>query len=206
MQFRGLYAVTDTALTRDRGLLRCVESALNGGAVMVQYRDKGSCSSQRRQEAMDLLAVCRRFGVPLIINDDVELAVEIGAHGVHVGQEDASVASARAALGPTAIVGASCYHELERARSAQDQGASYVAFGRFFTASTKPGAAMATAQLLREARSSLAVPVVAIGGIRADNASSLVNAGADMVAVINDLWSAPDCRAQAKALSACFTI
>ena len=204
MPRRGLYAVTDNVLTQPRGLLDCVEAALAGGAALVQYRDKTNDQVRRREEAWALLALCERFGVPLIINDDVELAHDTGAHGVHVGRDDAAIASARAALGPAAIIGASCYHELERAEAAQRAGATYVAFGRFFTSSTKPGTARATPDLLREARASISIPIIAIGGIRADNASSLITAGADMVAVINDLWSGPDCEASARALSACF--
>lgn len=204
MPRRGLYAVTDSALTQPRGLLACVESALKGGAALVQYRDKNNDQLRRREEARALLALCERFGVPLIINDDVELARDTGAHGVHVGREDAAVASARAALGPAAIIGASCYHELERAEAAEQAGATYVAFGRFFTSRTKPGTARATPDLLREARARISLPIVAIGGIRAGNAASLITAGADMVAVIDDLWSGPDCEDRARALSACF--
>jgi thiamine-phosphate pyrophosphorylase len=204
MQLRGLYAITDTKLTHESGLLRCVMAALAGGAVMVQYRDKSNCSDRRRREARDLLAACRQFQVPLIINDDIDLAREIGAAGVHVGRGDAAVAIARAALGPSAIIGASCYHELDRASSAQDEGADYVAFGRVYASSTKPGAALATLDLLREAHSRLSIPVVAIGGIRTDNAATLIEAGVDMVAVINDLWTAPDCEARARAFTACF--
>jgi thiamine-phosphate pyrophosphorylase len=204
MPAKGLYAITDHALTRARGLAPCVEEALRGGATMVQYRDKTHDRARRREEAAALLELCHRFGAPLVINDDVDLALEVGADGVHVGREDAAVATARARLGPDAIVGASCYHDLGRAGAACRAGASYVAFGRFFTSATKPGQALATPALLGEARSSLPVPLVAIGGIRAENGAALVRAGADLLAVIHDLWTAPDRAARAKALAACW--
>jgi len=204
MPRRGLYAVTDRDLARERGLLASVEQVLRGGAAMVQYRDKSGDTARRRAEASALLARCHRYEVPLIVNDDVALALAIGADGVHVGRDDEAVARARERLGSEAIVGASCYHELGRAERACRDGASYVAFGRFHPSSTKPGRPLATEALLREARSALDVPIVAIGGIGADNGAALVAAGADLLAVIHDLWAAGDCAARARAFARCW--
>jgi thiamine-phosphate pyrophosphorylase len=142
--------------------------------------------------------------VPLIVNDDVQLALAIGADGVHVGRDDDAVANARAILGSGAIVGASCYHELSLAQRAVDDGATYVAFGRFFPSKTKPGQALADLDLLIRARQQLDVPIAAIGGITADNGRSLVESGADLLAVIHDLWCEQHCRPRAKALVECF--
>lgn len=200
----GLYAITDQELTRDRGLLSCVAQVLEAGAAIVQYRDKTAGQAQRRERAEALLALCGQFNVPLIVNDDVRLAREIGADGVHVGRDDDAVGKARAVLGPTAIIGASCYHELSLAQRAVDDGATYIAFGRFFTSKTKPGQALADEKLLEQARRQFAVPIAAIGGINADNGRSLVKSGADFLAVIHDLWCEPDCRSRAKALVECF--
>lgn len=170
----GLYAITDQVLTRDRGLLACVKQVLDAGTAIVQYRDKTASGAQLRERAETLLELCRQYNVPLIVNDDVQLALAIGADGVHVGRDDDAVANARAILGPTAIVGASCYHQLSLAQRAVDDGATYVAFGRFFISKTKPGQALADLNLLMQARQQLAVPIAAIGGISADNGRSLV--------------------------------
>jgi thiamine-phosphate pyrophosphorylase len=200
----GLYPVTDAALTRERGLFACVESALEGGAVMVQYRDKTAHGRRRLSEASRLAALCHGAGVPLIVNDDPALAAEAGAHGVHLGRDDGPVSRARALLGPEAIIGVSCYNELPRARAASADGADYVAFGRFFTSCTKPEAALATPALLRAARAELDLPLAAIGGITAANGAALVAAGARWLAVVHDLWSAADIAARAHALARCF--
>jgi len=200
----GLYAVTDPRLTSGRGLLRCVEDAIRGGAAVVQYRDKIADPRTALGNATALLTLCRRHGVPLIVNDSVEIAARIGADGVHVGRDDAAVRHARETLGPQAIVGASCYHELALAQSAVANGASYVAFGRFFESRSKPGRALATTDLLRQARTLVPVPLVAIGGITAGNGATLVAAGADLLAVIHDLWAGNDCVVSARALRDCF--
>ncbi len=200
----GLYAITDAGLTGPRGLEACVAQALRGGAVMVQHRDKDGDSARRRRDAERLVALCKDAGVPLIVNDDVALAREVGAAGVHLGRDDPAPASARAVLGPDAIIGVSCYHDLERARSAAAAGADYVAFGRFFPSRSKPGEALATPALLREASTTLPLPVAAIGGITAGNGRALVRAGARWLAVIHDLWSAEDCEARARLLGRCF--
>ena len=189
---RGLYAITDSGLAADGNLLQQVEQALRGGARAIQYRDKTGSPQQRRQQAADLLRLCRESGVPLIINDDLGLAVELDADGVHLGRDDPQPELARSRLGPEAIIGVSCYNELERALAAQRAGADYVAFGRFFASSSKPEAVQATPALLREARRRLALPLVAIGGITPENGASLLSAGADMLAVIHGIFGQPD--------------
>jgi len=201
---RGLYAVTPDGL-EDRDLLAEVEEALLGGASLVQYRNKDAASQVRRRQAQALLALCRHRGVPLIINDDAALAAAVGADGVHIGREDGSTAEARAQVGARAIIGVSCYNELERARIAQQSGADYVAFGSFFPSGIKPAAARASLRLLREAKREVALPIVAIGGITPDNAARVVAAGADSIAVISALFHAPDVRAAALELSRLFS-
>ncbi len=189
---RGLYAVTDPTLLPQRQLLTSVELAIRGGAVMVQFRDKGDHQPSRRRQAQALLRLCRRHGVPLIINDDVMLAKEVGADGVHLGREDTPVSLARELLGAEAIIGLSCYNLPERAFRGQEEKVSYVAFGRFFASSTKPAAVQCSPELLRQVAPLLSVPVVAIGGITPENGASLLRAGADLLAVIGGLFAAPD--------------
>jgi thiamine-phosphate pyrophosphorylase len=201
----GLYAVTpdlnDTAL-----LLERVRAALAGGVGWVQYRNKIADERLRRVQAGALQALCRRSGAALIINDHVELARYSDADGVHVGGDDASIADARAKLGDDKIIGASCYNSLARAQTAAAQGADYVAFGSFFASSVKPGAVRAPLTLLREAQRQTTLPVVAIGGIRLDNAPQLILAGADAIAVISALFNAPDVAAAAREFGRLFDL
>ena len=199
---RGLYAITDTALLAGR-LTDAVEAALQGGAIAVQYRDKSTDTSRRMEEAIALRLLCRRYGVPLLINDDVELCVAVGADGVHLGQSDGSLLQARERLGPGAIIGATCHDSLALAATAVAGGASYLAFGAVYPSTTKPGAAGASLDTLRDARQ-WGLPVVAIGGISADNAAPVIAAGADCVAVISDLWCAPDITGRARTISSLF--
>lgn len=201
---RGLYAITDDKLIPEEGLVEAVALAIAGGARMVQYRSKHPDRDRRLWEAQDLVTLCRPLGVPLIINDDVAIAKQVGAAGVHLGKEDGTIETAREALGPEAIIGVSCYNRLELALEAQQAGADYVAFGSFFPSTVKPGAVRADPDLLREAKARLSVPVVAIGGITAENGANLVAAGADMLAVISALFGADDIRAAARAFSQLF--
>ena len=201
---RGLYAVTpDIADTAD--LLRRADLALLGGARLVQYRNKRADVTLRRDQAAALLAACRRHGARLIVNDDLPLALAVGADGAHLGREDGDLAAARAALGPGKLLGVSCYDEMERAREAGRAGADYVAFGSFFASPTKPAAVRAPLTLLAEARKELGLPVCAIGGITLQNAEQLIAAGADLLAVITDLFEAPDIRARAAAYTSLFS-
>ena len=192
----GLYAITPECANTE-SLLRQVRQALSGGAHLVQYRNKGGDAGLRHEQASELLTLCKHFHVPLIINDYIRLADLTGADGVHLGKDDGSVREARLILGPDKIIGVSCYSDLQRALDAEAHGANYVAFGSFFPSPTKPGAAVAPLALLHEAQHCLNIPVVAIGGISADNATSLVEAGADAVAVISALFDSDDIGAAA---------
>jgi thiamine-phosphate pyrophosphorylase len=201
---RGLYAITDSKLLSPEQMVEAVAMAIQGGAVMIQYRDKGDDEMRRQWEAADLSNLCRPLGVPLIINDDVELAGQIMAKGVHLGKGDADVASARAALGNNAIIGVSCYNDLTRAIEAEKAGADYVAFGSFFPSRTKPDALKADIELLRQAKQQLTIPVVAIGGITADNGAPLVEAGADMLAVVSEVFGQADIMGAAERIANLF--
>ena len=193
---KGLYAVTPDLDDTDR--LRIMTSAaLAGGTRIVQYRNKTAGPELRRIQTRMLLELCNQQSATLIVNDHVALAAEIGAHGAHIGGEDGSLAEARKVLGPGKLIGVSCYRNLDQARAAADGGADYIAFGSFYASSVKPSAVRAPLSLLTSARA-LGVPVVAIGGITPDNAGALVEAGADAVAVISALYSAPDITATAR--------
>ncbi len=193
---RRLYAVTpeepDTEV-----LAQKVREALLGGACLVQYRNKSGTSELRREQSAALLALCRSAGAPLIVNDDLELALAIGADGLHLGREDISIGAARKRLGDAMLLGASCYDRLELALAARDAGADYVAFGSAFPSTTKPDAPRASSTLYREAKLRLNSPIVAIGGITLENAQTLIAAGVDAVAVISALFDAPDIAAAA---------
>ena len=201
---RGLYAITDSKLLSPEHLIQAVAQAIQGGAVMIQYRDKGDDTARHLWEAQDLYNLCRPLGIPLIINDDVELAAQIMADGVHLGQDDGEIATARARLGERAIIGVSCYNELERAIAAEAAGADYVAFGSFYPSQVKPNAVRASPELLTEAKARLSIPVVAIGGINADNGAPLVAAGADLLAVINAVFGQADVTAAASRITQYF--
>lgn len=199
----GIYALTpETADTEH--LLTLVEAALVGGVAAVQYRDKSGDVARRHEQASELVTLCRQFGAPLIINDDLRLADLCDADGVHLGREDGTVREARIILGKHKLVGASCYQDVELALAAQAAGASYVAFGSFFPSSTKPEAGRADVMLLQQATAALRVPIVAIGGITLANASQLLDAGADSLAILSALFGAPDVRAAAHDLNHLF--
>jgi thiamine-phosphate pyrophosphorylase len=189
---RGLYAITPDSAELEP-LLRKVEQALKAGVALLQYRNKIISKDKRLLQAKELAPLARGYGVPLIINDDVEIAAAVGANGVHLGKEDGDLAAARAKL-PGRIVGASCYNDLEKARAAVRAGANYVAFGSVFPSPTKPQAVKAPLSLFA---ANLGVPLCAIGGITLDNAPALIAAGADLLAVITDLFDAPDIAARA---------
>ncbi|TDF85838.1 thiamine phosphate synthase [Pseudomonas sp. H9] len=188
MKLRGLYAITDSQLLAGK-FLPYVEAALEGGLTLLQYRDKSEDQARRLREAESLAELCARYKTPLIINDDAELAARLGV-GVHLGQTDGPLTPARTLLGRQAIIGSTCHAQLELAEQAAREGASYVAFGRFFNSVTKPGAPAADTALLEQARSRLKLPICAIGGITLDNAAPLVAHGADLLAVIHGLFGA----------------
>lgn len=201
----GLYAITSEAVCADESrLLAAVTAALKGGAVWVQYRDKRADAAQRVFRAQLLSRLCRDAGARLIVNDDAALALEAGADGVHLGQQDGSIRQARLRLGPKALIGASCASSLERARAAVSEGADYVAFGRFFPSKTKPDAPQARVEWLAEARAALDVPICAIGGITPDNALPLLQHGADLLAAVDGVFGGTDIRAAAAAYTRLF--
>jgi thiamine-phosphate pyrophosphorylase len=200
----GLYAVTPDLLDTNE-LLRCVRLALQGGARVLQYRNKTADAMLKLAQAQALRILTREFKTTFIVNDDAQLAAQVDAEGVHLGGEDGSVAAARALLGSSKIIGVSCYNRLSLAQEAVRQGADYVAFGAFFSSSVKPGAVQADLALLKTARSELSVPIVAIGGITQQNGASLVAAGANALAVITALWNAPDIQISAQKFSTLFS-
>ena len=201
---RGLYAITpDTADTGH--LIVLVRQALRGGVRLVQYRNKAADPALRRLQAQALLALCRDLGVVLIINDDLDLALEVDADGVHLGRDDGAIAAARSRLGDGRMLGVSCYDQLQRAREAAGEGADYVAFGSVFASPSKPGAVRSPLALLTEAKRELGLPVAAIGGITVDRAPAVIAAGADLLAVISDLFDAPDVADRARAYGRLFS-
>lgn len=188
MKLRGLYAITDSQLLAGR-FLSYVEAALEGGVTLLQYRDKSQDEARRLREAEALMKLCERYRTQLVINDDAELAARLGV-GVHLGQTDGPLTPARTLLGRNAIIGSTCHAQLELAEQAAREGASYVAFGRFFNSVTKPGAPACDLALLQQARARVKLPIAVIGGITLDNAAPLVAHGADLLAVIHGLFGA----------------
>jgi len=195
MKLRGLYAITPDFADRAR-VRACVRAALEGGIALLQYRAKRLPPAQRLEEADAYAALCHHRAIPFIVNDDLGIALACGADGVHLGRDDGDLAQARLQLRGK-LLGVSCYGSLAAARAAVAAGADYVAFGSVFPSPTKPGAVRAPLVLFAEARA-LAVPRVAIGGITLANAPQAIAAGADALAVISDLFEAPDIAARAR--------
>lgn len=185
----GLYAITDSLLLPEQTLFTAVESALIGGAQVIQYRDKLSDQTQKKHNALQLRALCKQYQRLFIINDDVELAAQVNADGVHLGLSDTNLHEARITLGKGAIIGATCHGSLQHAETAVSCGADYLAFGRFFPSKTKPNAPAADIKLIQQAKSAFHLPVVAIGGIDHENAHIAINQGADMIAVVHSVFS-----------------
>ncbi len=201
---RGLYAITpDESDTHE--LLWRAEAVLDQGIALMQYRNKGANANLRLEQALGLKLLCLPYGVPLLVNDDIELARAMQADGVHLGETDGDPAAVREELGSDALIGVSCYASIDRARVAKSQGADYLAFGAFFDSPSKPQAVRAEPGLLREARQ-LGLPVAAIGGIRPDNVHTLRDAGADLIAVISGLWGVRDPTNAARAYIAAFDL
>jgi thiamine-phosphate pyrophosphorylase len=194
---RGLYLVTPNWIDTGR-MLACTRAALEGGAALVQYRNKDAGEDLRHEQAAALLALCRQHGVALVINDHLPLCIALDADGVHVGGTDLPVAAARAALGPDKIVGASCYGDLALARAAARAGASYAAFGGFYPSPVKQYSFSTASEILEQARREIALPLVVIGGMTPVNAAPLVARGADMVAAITSVYAAADPGAAAR--------
>jgi thiamine-phosphate pyrophosphorylase len=183
---RGLYAITQTDGKSPDTVIAEVEAAIRGGSAVVQYRDKNPGNALYL--ARELVKLCHRHEVPLLVNDDLELALQAGADGVHLGKDDGHIREARERLGQEAIIGISCYDSLERALEAQAHGATYAAFGRFFPSGTKPLASPAHPDTLKQAKQALSIPIVAIGGILPENGAALLAAGADLLAVIGGIF------------------
>lgn len=188
---RGLYAIADIQTLSEGILLSAVEQALMGGVNVLQYRDKSQIFPQKLANAHALNQLCQRYAVPFIINDDVDLAQQVQAAGVHLGQQDMGIAEARARLGDNAIIGISCHNRLSLAQQAEQAGADYVAFGRFFPSPTKPDAVHAPITLIGEAKKVLTCPIIAIGGITPAHAEAVIQAGADGIAVISGIFAQP---------------
>lgn len=186
---KGLYAITES---NSENLVEKVRLALQAGVKILQYRNKTANPVQQKEEAMVLAMLCKPYGACFIVNDDVHLAQVVGAEGVHLGKEDASFKAAREILGQKTVIGVSCYQDIALAQVAEKRGASYVAFGSFYSSPTKPNAPKASLNVLREAKQKLSLPICCIGGITLKNAPPLIDAGADMVAVISSLFSAQD--------------
>jgi thiamine-phosphate pyrophosphorylase len=191
MSLRGLYLVTPNWDDTDK-LLDVTRQAIEAGAALVQYRHKDADPSLREEQAGALLALCRRHGRPLIVNDHVDLCLRLDADGVHVGGTDAPVAAVRAQVGADKIVGASCYGDLALGQAAQDGGASYVAFGGFYPSVVKKYPVTTPPEIVAQAKARFSVPVVVIGGMTAANARPLVALGADMVAAISSVYAVPE--------------
>jgi thiamine-phosphate pyrophosphorylase len=200
---RGLYLVTPDGLETS-ALVTALAALLPSRPALVQYRNKLADAPLRREQAARLLEICRPAGVPLIINDDLPLALEIGADGAHLGRDDGDPGRARQMLGADRILGVSCYGEWPRALAGAAAGVDYLAFGAMYPSSSKPAAPLAPLDMLTLARREFGLPVVAIGGINLDNARSLIDAGADQLAVISDVFSAPDPAARAAAYAGLF--
>jgi thiamine-phosphate pyrophosphorylase len=201
---KGLYIVTPDWDDTQR-LLQATEAALRGGAALVQYRHKTADAALRREQAQALLALCRRYRRALIINDHVELCMELGADGVHVGGTDAAVAQVRAALGPDKILGASCYGSMELAHAAHQAGASYVAFGGFYPSRVKKYAVTTSPEIIAQVKAVVPLPSVVIGGMTHANAVPLLAHGADMVAVISSVYMTDDPEAAARTFAGLFS-
>lgn len=202
---RGLYAITpDEADTQV--LLAKVRQALAGGTRLLQYRNKLAGPSLKREQAAALATLCRAHGMVFIVNDDLALALEVGAQGVHMGSDDGDLAAARRVLGPDRLLGASCYNRLDLALAARTAGASYVAFGAAYASGTKPGAVHAPLELYRQAHAEVGLPIVAIGGISRHNAPELIGAGVAAVAVITAVFNAPDVEKAAREFAALFVV
>ncbi|WP_052480899.1 thiamine phosphate synthase [Gilvimarinus agarilyticus] len=184
-----LYAITDSAQFREKKLYQVVDALLDGGCQLLQYRDKSTDHARRQREARQLAQLCQQYGAALIINDDVQLARQCGAQGVHLGQSDTQLLDARQKLGEDVIIGITCHASLTLAQTAANNGASYLAFGRFFNSHTKPGAKPATLDILSAARERWpTLPTVAIGGIGLHNAGQVLQAGADYTAICHDAF------------------
>ena len=202
---KGLYAITPDSADLNT-LIQKTKSAIEGGAFMVQYRSKIQDRDVKMQQCAAILRLCREYEIPCIVNDDVEMCRVLEADGVHLGEKDDNIAEVRHILGEDAIIGSSCYDQLDRAKSAQKEGASYVAFGAMFATSTKPNAPRASLALLKEAKREIQIPIVAIGGITVNNAHDVIKTGIDAISVITSLYEAKSIKETAETFAKMFQI
>lgn len=200
----GLYVITDTNLMDQVNIVQKVEQAVQGGAKIVQFRDKISSFEIKLNLAKKLKTLCQKNNTLFIINDDIQLAKQVKADGVHIGKEDDDILEAKKQLGESAVIGVSCYNDIQRAQKMQNLGATYVAFGRFFPSKTKPHAPPADLSTIQQAKKQLKIPVVTIGGIDHSNAKTLIDAGADSIAVIQGVFAENDIHSAAKQLQNLF--
>ena len=203
-RLKGLYAITDQQLITEENFRASIEATLQGGTRIIQYRDKSDKQNKRLQQASLLRALCHQYHAICIINDDIELARAVNAHGVHLGKDDLSLMMARQMLGENAIIGVSCYNDLDRAMAAENNKADYVAFGAIFSSTTKPEANVAGLDIITKAKQQLSIPVCTIGGITQKNIQLVIQQGADMAAVISGIFSADDIKQATKILSQSF--
>ncbi len=204
-KLKGLYAITDEKLITRQGFSEAVELALQGGARIIQYRDKSNNPQKRFQQATILCSLCEQYQAVSIINDDIELAKAVNADGLHIGKDDISLAIARQTLGDKTIIGVSCYNDLSLAIKAEKNTADYVAFGAMFSSSTKPEAIKTNIDIISNAKRQLSIPVCAIGGITDKNIQQLIQQGVDMAAVISSLFASNDVKDTADSLSKHFS-
>lgn len=203
-KLKGLYAITDENLIAEENFTQIIESALQGGTKIIQYRDKSVNQQKRFQQASLVNSLCKQYQAAFIINDDVELARAVNADGVHLGKDDASLTQARQTLGDNAIIGVSCYNDLSLAIKAENNTADYVAFGAIFSSPTKPHANIAGLDIISQAKQQLSIPVCTIGGITHKNIQQVIQHGADMTAVISSLFSTNDIKHAAEELNRYF--
>jgi len=187
---RGLYLITEHVELDFARLLAITESVLPLGISVLQYRNKSADHSQKIEQARQLQQLCKMFKVPFIINDDLQLAIRLDADGVHLGRDDGDCRAARLVLGEQKLIGISCYNDPVRAEQAVNEGADYIAFGAMFATSTKANTVRASTDLITQAKHRYTLPVVAIGGITADNCKPIITAGADLLAVVSSVYLA----------------
>ena len=204
-KLHGLYVITDPTLCGD-ALLKKVEQAISGGAQIIQYRNKQADYKTQLKQAVALQQLCKNHNRLFLINDNVSLAVESNADGVHLGQTDGDIATARKSLGGNRIIGVTCHNDINAAKNAESRSANYVAFGRFYPSKTKPLAPHAEIEILRQAKSQLNIPIVAIGGISVENATNLITAGADMLAAIHAIFAQQNVRHAAEEFTKLFPV
>ncbi|MGB9711347.1 MAG: thiamine phosphate synthase [Thermodesulfovibrio sp.] len=204
LKLKGLYVITDEKLTPYEKILEMVEEALNGGACVVQLRDKTNSDNFLLPYGFLLKELCEKYNAYFIVNDRVDLAMKLDAHGVHIGKEDADISEVKEKL-KNKIIGVSCYGDIKKAKNMESLGACYVAFGSFYYSPTKPQAEIVDKSIIIEAKKILSIPVCVIGGLNVERAKELVNLGADIVAVVSDIWTAPSIRERAKEYKNLFT-